>query len=81
MALTDTDRREIEQIVRKEIKDFFGGSTLKQYEDKLLSMMAKEIKKGKLEDSTKDVVIRVFREFYYGMWTNRNQWESRLKNA
>jgi hypothetical protein len=81
MALTDTDKKEIEQIVKKEIKDFFGGNTLKQYEEKLLNLIAKEIKKGKLEDSTKEVVIRVFREFYYTMWTNKNQWESRLKNA
>jgi len=81
MALTDTDRREIEQIVRKEIKDFLGSNTIKQYEEKLVTSLAKEIKNGKLEDSTKDIVIRVFREFYYNMWANRTQWESRLKSA
>jgi hypothetical protein len=81
MALTDTDKREIEQIVRKEIKDFFGNNTLKQYEDKLLNTIAKEIKKGKLEDDVKDVVVRIFREFYYTMWNNRGHWEPRLKNA
>lgn len=81
MALTDSDKREIEVIVRKEIKDFIGSNTIKQYEEKLLTTIAKEIKNGKLEDNTKDIVIRVFREFYYNMWANRTQWESRLKNA
>jgi hypothetical protein len=52
---------------------------MKQYEDKLIDSIAKQIKKGKLENEVKDIVIRVFREFYNTMWTNRSHWESRLK--
>ena len=44
-------------------------------------MVAKELKRGKLEVETKDIVIRVFREFYQLMWTQRSMWEPRLKNA
>jgi hypothetical protein len=47
MAFTDSDKKQIETIVRKEIKDFMGSNTIKQFEDKLLDMVAKEIKKGK----------------------------------
>ena len=79
MALTTTEKREIETMIRKEIKDFIGSNTMKQYEDKLIDSIAKQIKKGKLENEVKDIVIRVFREFYNTMWTNRSHWESRLK--
>jgi len=81
MALTDSEKREIEVIIRKEIKDFLGQNTIKQFEDKLIDTIAKEIKRGKLETDVKDIVIRVFREFYNVMWTNRGYWEPRLKNA
>jgi hypothetical protein len=81
MALTQAEKKEMELIARKEIKDFFNSSTLKQYEDKILDMVVKELKRGKLETETKDIVIRVFREFYQLMWTQRSMWEPRLKNA
>ena len=81
MALTDSDKKQIETIVRKEIKDFLGSTTIKQYEEKLMEMLAKEIRRGKLEGDVKEVVIKVFREFYNFMWTQRGYWEPRLKNA
>jgi hypothetical protein len=81
MALTATEKKEIETLVRKEIKDFLGSNTVKQLEDKLLDMVAKEIRRGKLEGDVKDITIRVFREFYQFMWTQRSYWEPRLKNA
>jgi hypothetical protein len=81
MALTTTDKKEIETQIRKEIKDFLGHTTMKQFEDKLMDNIAKEIKRGKLEGDVKDIVLKMFREFYNFMWTNRNYWESRIKNA
>ena len=65
----------------KEIKDFLGSSTINQFENKLMDMVAKEIKRGKLEGDIKDIVIKIFREFYQFMWTQRSYWEPRLKNA
>ena len=81
MALTATDKKEIETMIRKEIKDFVGSNTMKQYEEKLITILSKEITKGKLQGDVKDLVIRVFREFYNFMWTQRGYWEPRLKNA
>lgn len=81
MALTNSDIKEIEVLIRKEIKSFMDANTMKQFEDKLIDTIAKEIKRGKLEGDVKDIVIRVFREFYQFMWTNRGYWEPRLKNA
>ena len=81
MALTATEKKEIETMIRKEIKDFVGSNTMKQYEEKLITIISKEITKGKIQGDVKDLVIRVFREFYNFMWTQRGYWEPRLKNA
>ena len=66
MALSTTDKREIETIIRKEIKDFLGSNTIKQFENKLLEMIANELNnRSKINTNVKDVVVKVFREFYY----------------
>ena len=81
MALSDSDKKQIEVMIRKEIKDFIGSNTMRQYEEKILELVSKEIRRGKLENDTKDVVIKVFREFYNFMWSQRGYWEPRLRNA
>jgi hypothetical protein len=81
MALTNTEVKEIEVLIRKEIKSFMDVNTMKQFEDKLIDTVAKEIRRGKLEGDVKDIVIKIFREFYQFMWTQRGYWEPRLKNA
>ena len=81
MALTQTEKKEIETIVRKEIKDFLGSNTMRQHEDKMIELIAQEIRRGKLTGDVKDITIKIFREFYNFMWTQRSYWEPRLKNA
>jgi hypothetical protein len=68
-------------MIRKEIKSFMENNTIKQFEDKLMDKISKEIKRGKLEGDIKDITLRMFREFYQFMWMNRSYWEPRLKNA
>jgi hypothetical protein len=81
MALSRAEKNEIEVLIRKEVKNFMEASTLRQYEDKFMDKIKKEIKKGKLEGDIKDITLRMFREFYQFMWMNRSYWEPRLKNA
>jgi hypothetical protein len=81
MALTSSEVKEIEVVIRKEIKNFMGNNTLKQFEDKFMEKIQKEMKRGKLEGEIKDITLRMFREFYQFMWMNRSYWEPRLKNA
>ena len=81
MALSNSDMREIETVIRKEIKNFLGSNTMKQFEDKLMDRIYKEAKRGKLENEIKDIALKMFREFYQFMWTNRSYWEPRLKTA
>jgi hypothetical protein len=81
MALTSSEAKEIEVLIRKEIKSFMNNNTIKQFEDQLLDRIGREIKRGKLEGDVKDITLRMFREFYQFMWMNRSYWEPRLKNA
>lgn len=81
MALTSSDVKEIEVLIRKEIKGFMNTNTIKQFEDKMMDTIAKEIKRGKLQGDIKDITLRMFREFYQFMWMNRSYWEPRLRNA
>jgi hypothetical protein len=81
MALTSSESKEIEVMIRKEIKSFMNNNTIKQFEDQLMDRIQKEIKRGKLEGEVKEITLRMFREFYQFMWMNRSYWEPRLKNA
>ena len=81
MALTNTEIKEIEVIVRQEIRKFLETSTIKQFEDKILDKVLKDAKRGKLENEMKDITLKMFREFYQFMWMNRSYWEGRLKNV
>jgi len=79
MALTQSDKREIEVMIRKEIKDFMESNTAKQFEDKLIEKISKDIQKGKLEKDIKDLIIKSFREFYTVMYQQRSFWESKFR--
>lgn len=81
MALTATDKREIETLIKKEIKDFIGANTTRQFEDKVLDLVIKDLKRGKTEKEIKDLVIRLFTEFYGMMYQQRSMWQSRLRSA
>lgn len=81
MSLTSSDIKEIEVIVRKEIRNFMETNTVRQFEDKLMDKIQKDIKRGKLEGEVKDITLKMFREFYQFMWMNRSYWESKLKNT
>ena len=66
MALTNTDKKEIEVMVRREIKDFLGSTTVQQMEKKILEMISKELKRGSLRGDVNNAIINsIF--FTYGI--------------
>ena len=81
MALTQTEKKEIENMVKKEIKDFLGSTTAKQFEDKLMDKISKDLKRGKMEKDVKELIIKSFREFYTIMYQQRSFWESKFRSA
>ncbi len=44
MALSQQDKKQVENIARQEIKDFLKATTVKQYEKSIIDMLKKEIK-------------------------------------
>ena len=81
MALTQTDKNEIETMIRKEIKDFLNSNTISQFENKIVDKIQDEIKRGKITKDVSEIVAKVMKEFYKIMWTRRTFWEPTLKNV
>jgi anti-sigma28 factor (negative regulator of flagellin synthesis) len=79
MALSKTEKDQIEVMIRKEIKDFMNANTVKQFENKLIDELKKEIKNGKLDRDIKGIVSDVMIDFYRLMWTKRSFWEPELR--
>jgi len=81
MALSQQDKKQVETIARQEIKNFLKASTVKQYEQSIVDMLKKEIKKGTLRGDINDIIIKIMTEFYYHLWSKKNQWQTALKNV
>jgi len=79
MAFTSAEKEQIERMIRKEIKDFMDTNTVKQFENKLIDMLKKEIKNGKLQKDVRAVVGDVMVDFYRLMWTRRAFWEPDIR--
>ena len=50
MALSKTEKDQIEVMIRKEIKDFMNATTVKQFENKLIDELKKEIKNHSINE-------------------------------
>jgi hypothetical protein len=81
MALSSTEKKEIETLIRKEIREFMGSQTVKQFENKLMGEISKEIKRGTLEGDIKELIVKSMSEFYQFLWTQRATWEGRIRRA
>lgn len=79
MALNQTDKNEIEKIVKKEIKSFLDSSTLKQLENKMVDLIVSELKKGTVNKEVKTIVTKSLQDFYEYLFNSRNIWGDRLK--
>jgi anti-sigma28 factor (negative regulator of flagellin synthesis) len=72
MALSNSDKNQIEVMIRKEIKSFLNANTVKQFENKIVDTIKDEIRRGKIQGDVTDIVTKVMREFYKIMWTQRS---------
>jgi hypothetical protein len=54
---------------------------MNQFEDKMIDLMVKDIKRGKSSSEVKEIVVKIFSEFYQFMWTQRSYWEPKLKSV
>jgi hypothetical protein len=79
MAFNQSEKNEIEKIVKKEVKGFLESNTLKQFETKLIDIISSEVKKGGINKDIKLIVTKSLQDFYEYLFTSRNIWGDRLK--
>jgi|TARA_R100001594_G_scaffold22321_4_gene43223 hypothetical protein len=78
MALTNTDKKEIERIARKEIKDFLQKT---QFQNEVEKALVKSMKGKPFRDGTIDIVSKVLLELYKTFWFRRSFWQSEIKRV
>jgi len=81
MALSSADKKEIETLIRKEIKDFLGSNTAKQFENKLMNTISKEMERGGLKKNVKELITKSFQEYFTVMYQQRGFWEQKFRNV
>jgi hypothetical protein len=78
MALTNEDKKEIERIVKKEVKDFLD--TTKAH-DVVIKVIQKELGTKKIDDKIVDLSTKVVVELFKNLWQRKGFWESAIKNV
>lgn len=78
MALTNDDKKEIEKIVKKEVKDFLD--TTKAH-DVVIKIIQKELGTRKIDDKIVDLSTKVVVELFKTLWQRKGFWESALKSV
>ena len=78
MALTNTDVKEIEKIVKKEIKSFLDTT---QAHNIVVKMIQDELGTKNIDSKIVDLSTKVVVELFKPLWLRKNFWEAPLKNV
>lgn len=78
MALNDSDKKEIERISRKEIKDFMNST---QAHSLVVKMIQKELGTNRIDNKIVDLSTKVVVELFKTLWQRKSFWENSLKNV
>lgn len=76
--MTDTEKKEVERIARKEIKDFMDST---QAANKVLAIIKKELRGKDIDEKAAEIAVKVVVELFRTLWQRKNFWESSLKNV
>lgn len=78
MALTDTDKKEIQNIVKREVKEFLDTT---QAHNIVIKVIQKELGTRNIDDKIVDLSTKVVVELFKTLWQKKSFWESSLKNV
>jgi hypothetical protein len=78
MPLTDQDKKEIEKIAKKEIKDFLDTT---QAHNIVIKVIQKELGTKNIDDKIVDLSTKVVVELFKTLWQKKSFWEGPLKNV
>lgn len=78
MALDNQDKKEIEKIVRKEIKDFMDSTQAHRI---VIKTIQDELGTKKIDDKIVDLSTKVVVELFKTLWQRKSFWEGSLKSV
>jgi hypothetical protein len=78
MALDNQDKREIEKIIRKEIKDFMDSTQAHRI---VVKTIQDELGTKKIDDKIVDLSTKVVVELFKTLWQRKSFWEGPLKSV
>lgn len=78
MSLKTTDKKEIEVLIRNEIKHFMKSN---QITDLITKEIKKELKEKVYDEKMVDISTKVVVELFKTLWIRKSFWEGALKNV
>jgi hypothetical protein len=78
MSFSNDDKKEIERITRKEIKDFMDSTQAHRI---VVKMIQDELGSKKVDDKIIDLSTKVVVELFKTLWQRKSFWETALKNV
>lgn len=78
MALTNTDKNEIERIAKREIKDFMDSTNAHKI---VLNMIQDELGTKNIDKKIVELSTKVVVELFKTLWERKSFWENTLKNV
>lgn len=78
MAITNQDKGEIKQIVKKELDAFLKTTNAHRI---VVKMIQDEIGTKKIDDKIVDIATKVVVELFKTLWQRKSFWEGALKNV
>ncbi|HOH61299.1 MAG TPA: hypothetical protein PK698_02270 [Bacilli bacterium] len=78
MALTSSDKSQIETIARKEIKSFMDST---QAHNIVMRIIQKELGGRRIDERMVDLATKVVVELFKTFWQRKSFWEGAIKNV
>jgi hypothetical protein len=78
MSFSNDDKKEIERITRKEIKDFMDSTQAHRI---VVKMIQDELGSKKVDDKIVDLSTKVVVELFKTLWQRKSFWETALKSV
>jgi hypothetical protein len=78
MSLSSQDKKEIEKIAQKEIKDFLDSTNAHQ---QVIKIIQKEMGTKDINEKIVDLATKVVVELFKNLWQRKSFWEGGLKNV
>lgn len=78
MALTSSDKSEIQAIARREMKTFLDTT---QAHNVVIKVIQNELGTRRIDDKIVDLSTKVVVELFKTLWQRKSFWETSLKNV